>query len=184
VNPLSVNRESREPRRKLNRAPSPVIARGIPWFSAMVGVILPAIALIASQPILPPVGFMIFVAWLQLRPGIFPLWAGLPLGLFDDLYAGQPLGSGVLLYSFAGIALDAVESRFPWRAFMTDWLVASGLIVAYLFLGLVFANLTGASTPILVIGPQIVLSVFSYPIVGRLVGFLDRVRLKPFVEVR
>lgn len=171
-------------RSRINRTPSPIIARGLPWLSVMVGSILPGLLLIASAPILPPLGFLAFVSWRQLRPGLMPIWAGLPLGFFDDLYSGQPVGSAVLLWSLAAIVLDEIEERLPWRNFLTEWLVAMALILAYIVLSLFIANIAGASTPLHVIVPQIVISLLFYPFVGRLVALADRIRLIPFREIR
>jgi rod shape-determining protein MreD len=109
---------------------------------------------------------------------LLPVWAGLPLGLFDDLYSGQPLGSAVLLWSIALIALEAIELRFPWRNFLLDWLVAAGLIVAYLPTAMGIAMGTMPSP--LVLAPQLLVSVFAYPLVGRLVALFDRLRLVRF----
>lgn len=171
-------------RKRINRAPSPLLARGMPWLSVMVCSILPCLLLIASAPILPPLGFLAFVAWRQLRPGLMPVWAGLPLGFFDDLYSGQPVGSAVLLWSLAAIALDEIEERLPWRNFLTEWLVAIALILSYIVLSLFIANIAGASTPLHVVVPQIVISFLCYPFVGRLVALADRFRLIPFREIR
>lgn len=150
----------------------------------MLASVLPGLSLIASAPVLPPFGFLLFISWRQLRPGLLPVWAGLPLGIFDDLFSGQPFGSAVLLFSAAAIALDAIETRLPWRNFLTEWLVAAGLIIVYIAFALVLANLGGAATPLLVTWPQIVISILTYPLVGRLVALCDRLRLVPFLEVR
>jgi rod shape-determining protein MreD len=171
-------------RKRINRAPSPLLARSVPWITIMLGSLVPAWLVIASAPLLPPFGFLMLIAWRQLRPGLLPVWVGLPLGLFDDLYSGQPLGNAVMLWSLAVIALDMVEARLPWRNFITEWLMAAGLISAYILLSLGIANLTGGSTPVLVILPQIVLSIFLYPLIGRLAAACDRFRLLPFREVR
>jgi rod shape-determining protein MreD len=171
-------------RKRINRVPSPFLARGLPWASVMISSILPGMLLIASAPILPPLGFLAFVAWRQLRPGLMPVWAGLPLGIFDDLYSGQPVGSAVLLWSLAAIVLDEIEERLPWRNFLTEWLVAMALILAYIVLSLFIANIVGASTPLHVIVPQIVISLLCYPFVGRVVALADRFRLIPFREIR
>lgn len=171
-------------RSRINRTPSPFIARGLPWLTVMTCSILPGLLLIASAPILPPLGFLAFVSWRQLRPGLMPIWAGLPLGFFDDLYSGQPVGSAVLLWSLAAIVLDEIEERLPWRNFLTEWLVAMALILAYIVLSLFIANIAGASTPLHVIVPQIVISLLFYPFVGRLVALADRIRLIPFREIR
>ena len=170
-------------RKRINREPSPLLARTVPWATVMLGSLAPSWIVIASAPLLPPLGFLILVAWRQLRPGLLPVWAGLPLGLFDDLYSGQPMGSAALSWSLAVIVLDVVEARLPWRNFLTEWLVAAGLIAAYICLGLAFANLSGASTDFRIIVPQITLSILIYPLVGRLVAAFDRFRLLPFREI-
>lgn len=174
----------RAQRPRINRAPSPFVARGTPWLTVMLGSLVPGFALIASAPVLPPFGFLVFISWRQLRPGLLPVWAGLPLGVFDDLYSGQPFGSAVLLFSAAAIALDVIETRLPWRNFLTEWLVAIALIIVYIAIGLALANLGGAYTPLRVTWPQIVISILAYPLVGRFVALADRFRLTPFLEIR
>ena len=129
-------------------------------------------------------GFLLFISWRQLHPGLLPIWAGLPLGFIDDLYSGQPIGSAVLLWSAAAIALDFVETRLPWRNSQTDWLLAAFVIAAYILISLLFANVAGGSTPVQVVLPQIALSMLCYPLVDRLVAWFDRLRLIPFLEIR
>jgi rod shape-determining protein MreD len=170
-------------RRRINRAPSPLLARGVPWISVMLGSLVPAWLFMASAPYVPPFGFLTLLAWRQLRPGLLPVWAGLPLGLFDDLYSGQPMGSGILLWSVAMIVLDAIETRFPWRNFALEWLVAAALIVVYVVACLGTANLAGADAPLAVLAPQILLAILVYPVVGRIVAALDRLRLIPFLDL-
>ncbi|MFC0203171.1 rod shape-determining protein MreD [Novosphingobium soli] len=171
-------------RPRINRRPSTVIAQTLPWLTIMLGSMVPSWVLIASAPVLPPVGFLTFVAWRQLRPGLLPIWAGLPLGLFDDLFSGGPFGAAVLLWSLAAIVLDYVETRLPWRNFATEWLVAVGLIIGYIVLCLGVSNLAGAAAPLRIIVPQVVISVLFYPLVGRFVALVDRLRLTPFVVMR
>jgi rod shape-determining protein MreD len=171
-------------RPRINRKPSPLLARALPWLAIMLGSVVPGWVLIASAPVLPPLGFLMFVAWRQLRPGLLPVWAGLPLGIFDDLFSGQPFGTAVLLWSIAAIALDVIEARLPWRNFLTEWLVAVGLIIAYIALCLGISNIAGASAPLRIVGPQLLISVLSYPLVGRFVALVDRLRLTPFVVLR
>ena len=67
-------------KQRINRAPSPVLAISLPWLLVMLGSLSPTWPVIASAPLLPPFGFLLLVAWQQLRPGLFPVWAGLPLG--------------------------------------------------------------------------------------------------------
>ncbi|MPS69208.1 MAG: rod shape-determining protein MreD [Novosphingobium sp.] len=171
-------------RQRINHAPSRLLARGFPWLTIMLGSLVPSWFMIASAPVMPPLGFLVYLGWRQLRPGLLPIWAGLPLGLFDDLFSGQPFGCAVLLWSLTAIALEIVEARLPWRNFVTEWLMAMGLIVAYILLSLALANIAGAASPLQVIVPQVVISVLSYPLVGRIVAMLDRLRLTPIVLLR
>lgn len=170
-------------RRRINRAPSPLLARGIPWASVMFASLLPSWLFMASAPYVPPLGFLALLAWRQLRPGLLPVWAGLPLGFFDDLYSGQPMGSAILLWSIAMIVIELIELRFPWRSFALEWLVATGLILVYIVASLAAANATGGNAPLAVLAPQAILAVLLYPFVGRIVAALDRFRLIPFLDM-
>jgi rod shape-determining protein MreD len=167
----------------INRVPSRTLAQVVPWASVVVGSVAATLMWIASAPVLPPFGLLLLVAWYQLRPGLLPVWAGLPLGIFDDLVSGQPMGSAVLLWSLAILALEAIEARIPWRIFVFDWLVAALLIGVAIALGALIPNPAGGLAPLLLIGPQIGLSILAYPAVARFVAMLDRFRLLPFVEV-
>jgi rod shape-determining protein MreD len=179
---LSLSRQRSVPfRKKINRAPSPLIAIVVPWVTVMLGSLSPTWPIIASAPLLPPLGFLVLIAWRQLRPGLMPVWAGLPLGLFDDLYSGQPLGSAVLLWSITLIVLEVIELRFPWRNFLLDWAVAAGLLAIYLPTAMGLAMHTSPS--FLILAPQLFVSIFAYPLIGRFVALFDRLRLLAFRNV-
>lgn len=169
--------------RRINRAPSPIVAIAVPWITVMLGSLPPTLPIIASAPLLPPFGFMLLIAWRQIRPGLLPVWAGLPLGLFDDIYSGQPFGSAMLIWSLAIIGLDMIEARFPWRNFWLEWLVGSLMVAGCLVAGAIFVHAAGGSTPLETILPQLILAVLLYPLVGRLVAMFDRFRLLPFAKV-
>ena len=166
--------------KQINRLHSPFLARVVPWLSIMLGSFCVGLPLIASAPILPPFSFLLLIAWRQLRPGVLPVWAGLPLGLFDDLFSGQPFGSAILLWSVTMIAMEIVEARFPWRSFVTDWLAASLMIMLYLLLGLGLSNAAGGQVPTYILLPQMPLSALVFPLAGRLVNWLDALRLLRF----
>lgn len=168
---------------RINRAPSPVLAVCLPWLLVMLASLSPSWPIIASAPLVPPFGFLVLIAWQQLRPGLFPVWAGLPLGMFDDLYSGQPFGSAVTLWSLSMLALDFLEVRFPWRGVVLNWLSASGIITAYLLLALLIANAGGGSASVSILIPQILFSILAYPIAARMVGAVDRFRLIPIITV-
>lgn len=167
----------------LNRAPSPILARGTPWVSIMLASVLPTLPVIASAPVLPPFGYLLLLAWSQVRPGLLPIWAGLPLGAFDDIYSGQPFGSAILLWSVTLIALEIIEARIPWRSYLLDWLAAAALICLCLAAMLQFANPGGGNSALAVIAPQLAAAILLYPLIGRLAGALDRFRLIPIVDL-
>ena len=164
---------------RINRTASPVLALATPWLLVILGSLSPTWPVIASAPVLPPFGFLLLVGWQQLRPGLFPVWAGWPLGMVDDLFSGQPIGSAVLLWSVAMIALDFLEHRFPWRGFLLNWLVARAFIGGYLFLALQLANLAGGTASAAVLLPQLAVAILAYPVAAKLVGLADRFRLIP-----
>jgi len=107
------------------------------------------------------------------------VWAGAPLGAFDDLYSGQPFGSAILLWSLAMLVMEIVDVRLRWRGFLQDWALAAALIAAYLVLAAGLANATGGNSPVAAILPQLALSLILHPLVTRLVAGLDRFRLIP-----
>jgi rod shape-determining protein MreD len=162
---------------RINRAQSPMLAYGLPWASILLGSLTPWLPIIAPAPVLPPLGFMMMLAWRLLRPGLLPLWAGLPLGLFDDLYSGQPLGSGVLLFSLTLIVIELVEIRFPWRNFWLDWLTAAAILVPYIAFAALLSGAELTFVQLTVIVPQLLLSIVMFPIIARMVALLDRLRL-------
>ncbi|MDP3673609.1 MAG: rod shape-determining protein MreD [Novosphingobium sp.] len=186
--PLAVLRRQQDAinqrlRKRINRAPSPILSRGVPWVSVMLLSLMPFAPLFLSAPIMPPLAFMALLAWRMLRPGMLPVWAGAPLGAFDDLYSGQPFGSAVLLWSGAMLLMEFVDVRLRWRGFLQDWALAAAMIAGYLVLATLIANLAGGSAPLGAIVPQIVLSLAVHPVITSLVAALDRLRLLPLSKV-
>lgn len=162
---------------RINREHSTVLAYAIPWVTMLAASVLPIFFMASAMPLVPPLGFMMLIAWRLVRPGLLPVWAGFPLGLFNDLLSGQPLGSGALLWSLALLAIEGVDVRFPWRGFLQDWMLASGLMIAYLLLA---AFASGAPISLLIfklLWLQALLSVLLFPIVARMIARLDRLRL-------
>jgi rod shape-determining protein MreD len=169
--------------RRTNRQHSPTRAAIVPYASVMIGSLAPIYFIFSTAPMMPPLGFMMLIAWRMARPGLFPLWIGLPLGAFDDLFSGQPFGSAILLWSSAMLALELIEARFPWRGFWQDWLAAGLSIAAYLFLALLLSGTTINVFMLLAIMPQILLSILLYPLIFSLILSLDRFRLRRIKEI-
>ena len=83
----------------------------------------------------------------------------------------------MLLFSFALIAIELIEIRFPWRNFWLDWLTASAIVIVYLAVAAVLSGAELTFVQLRVILPQLLLSIVLFPVVARLVAHLDRLRL-------
>ena len=162
-------------RRRINRAPSPVLAHTLPWLTILLGSMIPGWLLIASAPVMPPLGFLLFIAWRQLRPGLLPIWSALPLGLFDDLVSGQPLGTAMFFWTLCYLAVDVLDSRLVFRNFWHDLVIATGALGFVLVAGRLVATPFGAhvDTALLL---QFVISAALLPFAYRLAMRLDRDR--------
>jgi rod shape-determining protein MreD len=165
-------------RARLNREPSTFRKAAVPIGAVLIGSLTPLLPLVASAPVLPPVGLMVLISWQILRPGIWPVWSGVPFGIFDDIISGQPVGSAVLLWSIILIALDLIEQRYIWRNYWQDWFIAAVSIIVALAGGLAINNFLVSDIRLSVLYPQMILAIFTFPLVLRLVARLDRIRLK------
>lgn len=163
--------------RRINRTHSPIVATVLPWLSILLASLLPIFFMASALPVVPPFGFLMLIAWRMVRPGLLPVWAGLPLGLFDDLFSGQPFGSAILLWSLAMIALELFDRRIPWRTFVQDWLAASAILAGYVLLAFLASGGTPATPGLIALGPQLLLSIVLFPAAAGLVALLDRTRL-------
>ena len=162
---------------RINREQSPWRARTVHYVTIMIASFVPFVFLADVMPLLPPLGFMMFLGSRIMRPGLLPLWAGVPMGAFDDLFSGQPFGSGVLLWSLAMIVLDVLEARFPWRGFWQDWFTAGLGAAAYILVAMVVSGAQPTITMVLTCVPQIALAILLYPVIARLIAGFDRFRL-------
>ncbi|HEX8388332.1 MAG TPA: rod shape-determining protein MreD [Sphingomonas sp.] len=150
-------------------------ARALPWITVMAGSALTVIPGVATLPMFPPLGLLMLLTWRLLARLALRRWAAGPLGLFDDLVSGQPLGSGVLLWSLCFLVMDLVEQRVYDRSFLTDWLLAGLLVVGVLVAGRFIASpYTAPLGPVLAL--QVGASVLAFPLTARLVAWIDRRR--------
>lgn len=164
--------------RSIGRRRHIVHVRGTPVVTVLLGSLAPAVLpIVAQTPLLPPLGLMMLIAWRLLRADIWPLWIGLPLGLFDDLMSGQPIGSAVLLWTLVLLGLEVESRRHFWRDYRHDWLTASIALVAALTGAWLFVHMAGGGGPIVQIVPQIAYSIGLFPLAVRVCAALDRWRL-------
>jgi rod shape-determining protein MreD len=168
---------------KIDRDHSPLLANAVPVATILLGSLAPILPFIASGPIVPPLGYMIFLAWQVVRPGLLPLWIGIPLGAFDDLFSGQPFGSAIMLWSATMLALEMFEARFPWRGFGQEWVNSSILITAYLAVAALLSGTGLGLTVLALILPQVSLSILLFPLIARTIAAFDRLRLRRIRDV-
>lgn len=168
----------RGPKSPLYRRQSPLRMRATPIVIVVLASMLPLlIPVVANMPILPPLGLMTFIAWRLLRPGLWPLWAGFPFGLFDDICSGQPFGSGALLWSVTTLALELWERRLVGRDYVTDWFLAGLAIAFVLFGGVIMVGFSQMRPPLGSVVPQLIIALFLFPLIMRGVAAADRWRL-------
>jgi rod shape-determining protein MreD len=172
--PLQMRRSNQS---RIDRMQSPLKMQAIPIASVLLGCVVTVIPFISTQAILPPFGLMIFLAWRLMRPGLWPMWAGMPFGVCDDMFSGQPFGSAALIWSAIMIGLELLDTRAIWRDYLQDWLIASVVLILALCTGLFFVGLAYARPAMITLLPQILISILLYPMVMRLCAWLDKWRL-------
>ncbi len=170
-------RPGREYETRFDREQSPLKMRIAPAASVMLASMVTTLPFIEGQPLLPPLGFMMFLAWRLMRPGIWPQWAGLPLGLFDDVFSGQPFGSAGLLWSLVMLTIELIDARAHWRDHIQDWIIAALLILFVLLGGWFIAGFAHNRPDVFVLMPQILFSVLLFPLAVRLCARVDKWRL-------
>ena len=149
----------------------------VPVLTTLSAALLDALPIVTQTPLVPDFAFLVLIAWRLLRPEMWQAYVALPLGLFNDLIAGHPVGQSMALWTLTFIVLDLIDSRVGWRDYCLGSLFASLAILGHTAGGWYVAGLAGAPIRFEVLLPQLALSFFSYPLVARLVLTLDRWRL-------
>ncbi|MES2157732.1 MAG: rod shape-determining protein MreD [Pseudomonadota bacterium] len=163
---------------RLGRHPSRFRLAGIPVVTVLIGSMVTALPLIAQTPVMPPFGLLLLLSWRLLRPELWRAWIGLPLGLFDDMMSGQPIGSGMFLWTVMLIGVDTIEQRMIWRSYRQDWLIAAVAIIFCITGGLLLAQITGGGdVSLLLVAPQMLWTILLFPFVVRQCARIDRWRV-------
>ena len=170
-------RPGREYETRFDREQSTLKMLAIPIASITLASMITTLPILVAQPLLPPLGLMMLLGWRLMRPGLLPMWAGFPFGLFDDVFSGQPFGSAGLIWSLVMITIELIDARAIWRDHWQDWVIASTLIALALLLGLFIVGLAHSAPSSAILLPQIILSILLYPLIVRLCAWMDRWRL-------
>lgn len=163
---------------RLGRHPSRFRLQATPFLTVMLGSAATILPVIAQSPAMPPFGLLVLLAWRLLRPELWRAWIALPLGLFDDMMSGQPIGSAIFLWTVALIGIDVAEQRLLWRDWKHDWLIAAVAILFCQVTGLFFAQIAGGGAiRVALVAPQAILAILLFPFVARQCAWIDRWRL-------
>lgn len=149
----------------------------VPIVSTVVACLTVLLPIVATAPLVPDFAFLVLIAWRLLRPEIWSTTTALPLGLFNDLVAGHPLGQSMALWTIAFLAFDLLDSRLLFRDYWMDWFFAALAIAFYICGGWLVARLMGSTMDLTMLLPQLGASILAFPLVARLVLALDRWRL-------
>jgi rod shape-determining protein MreD len=151
--------------------------QSVPVVSTLAASLLDLLPIVSTTPLVPDFAYLVLLAWRLLRPELWQARIALPLGLFNDLVAGHPLGQSMALWTITFLVFDLVDVRVGWRDYWMDWFFASLAILFYTAGGWYVARMMGARVEPVVLLPQYALSVIAYPLVARAVVALDRWRL-------
>lgn len=141
--------------------------------SIVLGSMMTLLPFVATVPFLPPFGLMMLLGWRLVRTDSMKVWAPVPLGFFDDMISGQPLGNAMLLWTLCVLAVDVLDTRLVWRDFWQDWLIASGAIAFCLIAGRLLAAPFYAHVDTAMLF-QIAISAALFPVIARFCAWLDR----------
>lgn len=149
----------------------------VPILSTIAACLLALLPIVVSSPVVPDFAFLTLIAWRLLRPEMWSATTALPLGLLNDLIGGHPIGQSMALWTITFLAFDIMDARVVWRDYLIDWLAAALAVSFYIVGGWYIGRMLGNRIELIVLLPQIGLSILAYPLVARVVLAIDRWRL-------
>ena len=150
----------------------------VPVLSTLAGSTMSLLPIVATEPLMPPLGLMMLLAWRLLRPEIWPAWAALPLGLADDLLSGHYLGTAMLLWTLSFLVLEWVDQLLRWRDAWIEWALATAAIILIGIADWALSQTITNITSVLTIVPQTLEAILLFPSALRVTAWLDGWRLK------
>ena len=163
---------------RLDRGPRKV-AQAVPALSVAVACLLPLLPIVTEVGWFPETGFLLLLAWRLLRSDVIPAWWAAPLGLWNDLVLGLPIGLSVATWAAAVILLDLLDRRTMWRDYWLEWLLAAALLTLAALARRAVDGAMGAHYDLAAIVPPLSISILAFPIAAFAASLLDRWRLNP-----
>jgi rod shape-determining protein MreD len=139
--------------------------------------LLPLLPIVAEVGWMPDTGLLLLLAWRLLRGDVIPAWWAAPLGLWNDLVLGHPVGLSVATFTAVMIILDLLDRRTMWRDYWLEWLIAAGLLTAAEFARIQVDAAMGAPYPVTAVLPSLALAILTFPLAAWAASRLDRWRL-------
>ena len=149
----------------------------VPAISVLAACLLVGLPIVSTSGWFPDFGFLALIAWRLLRADAWPAWWAAPLGFFNDLVTGHPIGFSIAVWTAAMLLLDLADRRTMWRGYWLEWVLAALLLLANEAAEWRVAQIMGASLPFATVVPPLLISILSFPIVAWFVSRLDRWRL-------
>ncbi|WP_205481614.1 rod shape-determining protein MreD [Sphingomonas arenae] len=160
----------------LDRGPKR-FARFIPAWSVAVASCLCLLPIVTQVGWFPDFGFLLLLAWRLLRGDVIPAWWAAPLGLFNDVVAGGPIGLSVAIWTGAMILLDLLDRRTMWRDYWVEWGLAAVLILLHDLARWEIDGVMGANSPFSTAVPPLVIAILAFPLAAWAASRIDRWRL-------
>ena len=160
----------------LNKGPRR-FARLAPAISVGVASALALLPIVTEVGWVPDFGFMLLIAWRLLRGDAIPSWWAAPLGFFNDLLTGSPIGLSVAIWSAAMLSLDLLDRRTMWRDYWIEWALAALLLLGNALIRWYVDAVVGAPHPLSSIWPPVIIAILVFPLAAWSASALDRWRL-------
>ena len=118
------------------------------------------------------------LGWRLLRADAWPAWWAAPLGFFNDVVVGNPIGLSVAMWAAIMIAMDILDRRTMWRDYWIEWAIAVIFIALSEIAHWRLAGVMGAEVSFnTTVGPAILIGVLCFPVAAFIASRLDRWRL-------
>jgi len=125
----------------------------------------------------PDFGFLLLIAWRLLRGDAIPAWCAAPLGLFNDLVTGLPIGLSVFVWTLSMLLLDLADRRTMWRDYWIEWLLAAVLLFIEQLVSWRVDALMGAAYDFHLVWSPWIIAVLVFPLAAFVASAVDRWRL-------
>ena len=152
-------------------------AQYVPAASVVAASLLSCLPVVVLSGWFPDFGFLMLIGWRLFRTDVWPSWWAAPLGLANDLIAGDPIGLSIAVWTASMLALDVLDRRTAWRDYWIEWALAALLILMSEAAQWQVAAWTGARVPFLAMIPPILISIAAFPVAAWLVSRIDQWRL-------